>query len=368
MRIAFLVVKNIACGGGIEKYTLELGSRLVKRGHEVTVYSMRHYGDVQDNHHGMRIISVPCLHVKTLEKGSAALAALYKSVISRKFDILHFHTIPAGTWVGLARFFGKKCVLQWHGLEWKRSRFGSLGSKTALFLERMVMKLNISFTAVSKTQCNYFREHYAKDVKYIPTGASVKCQAEPREIFKLGLEPQKYILFASRLVREKGIQYLLPAFRRIDTPFKLVIAGDVPGETKFKEELLQLANNDKRILFPGFVQGRLLDELFSHALVYTQPSDIEGLSIALLEAMSYGCPCLVSDIPENLEAIGDVGWHFRSANIDSLNKQLSWMLNNPDALAIIKRKGKERIREKYSWDKIAESFEVLYQEVLDGHC
>lgn len=365
MRIAFLVVKNIARGGGIEKYTCELGSRLVKKGHQVIVYSMKHYGNVVSEYEGMEIVPVPSFKGKTLEKGTTALFALFKSLRS-KHDILHFHTIPAATWIGLAKLIKKKCVLQWHGLEWKRSRFSSLSSKIALMLEKKVMRLNVNHTAVSKTQCSYFKDIYGVDVKYIPAGADIKLKPEPKEILRVNLEPNNYILFASRLVREKGAHYLIPAFRKLKTDCRLVIAGDVPGEDDYKSELMALADNDPRIIFPGFVTGRLLDELFSHCLIYTQPSEIEGLSIALLEAMSYGCPCLVSNIPENLEAIGNVGWSFESKNVYSLHDKLDELINSKQKLAAAGGYGKERVQEHYSWDSIADKFEDFYKRVLDN--
>ena len=156
MKISFLVVKNINKGGGIEKYTLELGSRLVKKGHQVTVYSMKHYGDIETVVNGMNVVPVPCLHFSSLEKTSAAFAATLKEIIKKQHDILHFHTIPAGIFLKLPKLLGRKCVLQWHGLEWKRSRFSSINCKLAYGMEKMVMRNDICFTAVSHVQCEYF--------------------------------------------------------------------------------------------------------------------------------------------------------------------------------------------------------------------
>ena len=364
MDIAFIVVKNISRGGGIEKYTLELGSRLVKRGHDVTVYSMDHYGEKMSECAGMKIQYVSSIKGRVLEKGASAFFAFLKAV-RHGHDIFHFHTIPAGTWIGLARLLNKKCVLQWHGLEWKRSRFGSLSSKIALMLERYVIKQKVYFTAVSKVQCKYFLDTYGIDVKYIPTGADIKIKPEPHEIFSLGLEPDKYLLFASRLVREKGAHYLIPAFKAIDTDYKLVIAGDVPNEDGYKKGLHDLADGDERIVFPGFVEGRLLEELFSHCYLYVQPSDIEGLSIALLEAMSYGCRCLVSDIPENQEALGDVGRTFEKGDIESLSTEIRNMLDSKNSMQVVSENARKRVQGNYSWDLVADEFELLYSSMLE---
>ncbi|MHC4123596.1 MAG: glycosyltransferase family 4 protein [Planctomycetota bacterium] len=367
MKIAFLVVKNIARGGGIEKYTWELGRRLVARGNEVTVYSMKHYHDEPKESNGIRVIKVPFLPFRTTEKITASASAAFYSFLASKPDIVHFHSVAAGTFAWMLRLRKLACVLQMHGLEWKRCRWGRIGSSALRFLEHSSLKQATVCTAVSKVQCDFIKARYGIDMKYIPTGTDIREKRPPREIYKLGLEPKQYILFASRLVREKGAQYLVRAFRKLDTDIKLVIAGDAPGEGKFKKELFQLADNDKRILFPGWVQGRLLDELFSHALVYVQPSVVEGLSISLLEAMSYDNPCLVSDIPENLEAVGDAGFVFRNRDVDSLYEKLKWILENRHEATAVGFKGRERVRKYYSWDNITDEFEQLYMDVLNGN-
>jgi len=166
-------------------------------------------------------------------------------------------------------------------------------------------------------------------------------------------------------VREKGAHYLIPAFRKLDTDFKLVMAGDVKGEKTYKAELQELAGGDERILFPGFVEGRALEELFSNAACYVQPSELEGLSIALMEAMSYGCPCLASDIPENREAIGDVGRTFKNADIDDLSVQLGLLCDTAHSIEAGER-ARERVRKNYSWDLIADEFERFYLGLLDS--
>jgi len=364
MKIAFCVLKNITHGGGIEKYTLELGSRLAARGHQITVYCMSHYGKVSDVVRGMRVIGVPSFPFRSMEKFSSAASAAIYSIFNTKPDIAHFHSVAAGSFAWLSRIRGLPCVLQMHGLEWKRSRWGFMGSTILRLLEKSALKQTKICTAVSKTQCDYFIRKHGIQMKYIPPGADIKEKVTPQEIFKIGLKPKSYILFASRLVREKGAHYLIPAFRRLKTDCKLIIAGDVNGENHYKKDLHKLAANDSRIIFPGFVRGRLLEELFSHTLIYVHPSDLEGLSIALLEAMSYGNCCLVSDIPENLEAIGDTGFHFTSKNVDSLEQQLNWLLRHPQDVAAVSMRAKERVRLHYSWEIVTEQIEDLYLSVL----
>jgi glycosyltransferase involved in cell wall biosynthesis len=368
VRIAFLAVKNITGGGGIEKYTSELGSRLVQRGHEVTVYTMRHYGDVPERYLGMRIVSVPSFAAPCLQKLSCSAAAAINSSWKEKYDIVHFHTVASGAFAWLPRLRGAKCVLQVHGLglEWKRKRWGMLTWSVVKILEKLALSQSHIYTAVSRTQCAFYQKQRGIEMQYIPTAADVKPKPEAKEIYQLGLEPNKYIFFACRLVPEKGVHYLVSAFRRLDTDMKLVIAGDTQRATEYRKKVFELAGDDSRILFPGFVKGPLLEELFSHCYVYVQPSEAEGLSLSILEAMSYGNCCLVSDIPANLEAIGDAGFHFSNRNVNDLADHLRWLLEHSEEVASVNVGAKERIRQHYSWQSISEQIEKLYLSILNG--
>lgn len=364
MRIAYSVVKNIRRGGGIEKYTLELGRRLVARGHEVTVFSMGHYGAFESSLEGMRIVRVPAMRGAATEKLSAGASAGLSLFCQReRFDIAHCHSVAAGAFGLLPRLRGSRTVLQMHGVEWQRSRWSNLGITVLRTLEQVSLHSHHAYTAVSKTQCEFYRDHYGIDMQYIPTGAEIHAPVEPQQILEMGLAPRRYVLFASRLVREKGAHYLIDAFRKLDTDCHLVIAGDAAGEEDYKGELRELAGGDLRIVFPGYVEGRRLHELFSHAAVYVQPSEIEGLSIALLEAMSYGSCCLVSDIPENQEAIGGCGVTFKNRNAADLQAQLAELLDDPARCAALGEQARDRVRQHYSWDQITDGFEAMYKNL-----
>ena len=352
-------------GGGIEKYTREVATRLVRRGHTVTVYSMKHHGPPLTNTEGIRIVYVPCFKHSSTEKITASAAAALMELFGRdKTDIVHLHSVAAGAFAYIPKLRGISTILQMHGVEWQRSRWSKFGQGTLKYLEKVSIRNASALTAVSKTQCDFYKREYGIQMSYIPTGADLKESPSALEILKLGLQPNKYILFASRLVREKGAHYLISAFKKLDTDCLLVIAGDAKGEEPYKDELRALAENDPRILFPGFVHGRLLDELFSHARLYVQPSEIEGLSIALLEAMSYGNACLVSDIPENLEAIGETGFNFISKNVEDLTKQMQKALSDPKKLLDTGKLAQIRVRDSYSWDRITDQLEEIYRNCL----
>ena len=164
-------------------------------------------------------------------------------------------------------------------------------------------------TAVSRVLQDYFRQVYRCGLSYIPNGVALQQSLAPDWLLDHGIVPRRYVLFAARLVEEKGAHFLIEAFRGLESDLQLVIAGDAAHMEQYKERLATLAEGDPRIVFTGFLTGKPLAELFSNAYLFCLPSTLEGLPIALLEAMNYGNCCLVSDIPENLEAIGNAGFH-----------------------------------------------------------
>jgi glycosyltransferase involved in cell wall biosynthesis len=230
----------------------------------------------------------------------------------------------------------------------------------------MAVRQAVAISAVSRRQCAYFREQYDCNVEYIPTATIIPRRMAPNNILKRGLVPGRYFLFTSRLVHEKGVHTLIKAFKQIKTNMRLVIAGDCDGGEIYKHQLWDLAYGDDRIIFTGYIEGELLAELFSNAYVYVQPSTVEGLSIALLEAMSYGRCCLVSDIPENLEPLDGTGYSFRVNSVQDLGTKLRWLLENPHHVHSVGAKAMEHVRSEYSWDFVTDKMEDFYHRTLSG--
>jgi glycosyltransferase involved in cell wall biosynthesis len=213
-------------------------------------------------------------------------------------------------------------------------------------------------------QKKYYEEKFNRPVHYIPTGVNKVDLRKPDWIIEQGLEPNRYILFAARLVEEKGVHFLVEAFRPIDTNMKVVIAGDAAHSESYKSKIRQMVNGDRRFLFPGFVSGIPLEELFSHAYLFCLPSTLEGLPIALLEAMSYGNCCVASDIPENLEALKNLGYLFESRNAKDLNRVLIDLIQHPEKAERMKQIAKKYVLENYSWDEVTDKMERLYISLL----
>lgn len=364
MKIAYVALKGMPLGGGIEKYTEEVGSRLAKKGHEIIVYTMSHYGAMDGKYKGMRIRTVPTIKSKSLEKLVASLVSSLYLILENDVDIVHMHAFGPAMFGFIPRLMHRKVVAQGHGLEWKRSKWGLAGRLFLKLSEWPSVMFPHALTAVSRVQVEYIHERYAKACIYIPTGVNPPDIQAPDLIREYGLAGNDYILFAARLVREKGTHYLIEAFNRINTDMKLVIAGDAEYEKTYKNELKRLAKDNENIIFTGFVTGKKLHELFSNCYLFVLPSEIEGLPIALLEAMSYGNCALVSDISENLEALYGFGHTFRSKDISDLANKLKHLISTPMDVDRFKDIARNHVLENYSWDSIADKFDIFYKSLL----
>jgi glycosyltransferase involved in cell wall biosynthesis len=364
MNIAYIVLKGMPVGGGIEKYTEEIGTRLAARGHRIIVYTMKHYGTTEGLYKGMILRTVPAVRKKSMEKLMASFTSMMEQCVRGDADIYHFHAYGPAMLSFIPKMLGAKIILQGHGIEWQRSRWGPLGRLFLRMTEWPSVILPHMLTVVSRVQQEYLRKKYDRDSVYIPTGINPPRLEKPDLINQLGLRGNDFILFAARLVREKGAHYLIEAYKKLKTDLKLVIAGDVEHEEEYKAGLYKLAEGNPNIIFTGFVRGQLLAELFSNCYLFVLPSELEGLSIALLEAMSYGNCCLVSDIPENLEALNGHGYSFRSKSAADLADKMEYLIGNPGDVEAVKEPAKNYVLENHSWDNIALQFESVYRELL----
>jgi glycosyltransferase involved in cell wall biosynthesis len=277
---------------------------------------------------------------------------------------VHVHAVGPSLFSLFPRLKGIPTVVQTHGLEWKRDKWGVVG-KTFLWLaDYSVAYFPNKATAVSKVQKNYFEKKFGREVVYIPNGVSPVDRRPPEWLLKHGLWPGRYILFAARLVPEKGAHFLIEAFRKMKTDMRLVIAGDAAHAEAYKSRLRSLTADDERIYFAGFVTGEPLEELFSNAYLFCLPSTLEGLPVALLEAMNYGNCCVSSDIPENIEAVEDHGFTFRNRDAGDLRRVLTDLIAHPQKVHEKKSSALEHVRQNYSWDRVADQMESLYLSLL----
>lgn len=369
MKIAMIGHKRIPSReGGIEVVVEELSTRLVKKGHIVDVYN-RKGNNIQDanadkdkrkltEYKGVNIKTIPTLKKKGLEALVYSFFATIKALFG-KYDVIHYHAEGPAAMLWLPHFFRIRTVVTIHGLDWQRAKWGGFAKKYLKFGEKISAKYADKIIVLSKNMQDYFIKEYKRETEFIPNGIEKPEYKKPEIIKKrYNLEKDSYILYLGRIVPEKGIHYLLDAFKEIDTTKKLVIAGGASHTNEYLEEIRKKAKEDNRVIMTGFVQGQELEELFSNCLAYCLPSDIEGMPLSLLEAMSYGKMCIVSNIPENMEVIGDNAIPFEAGNINKLKYKLENVIN--EKIKINTDKIQEHILEICDWDAVVTKTERLY--------
>lgn len=371
LKIAMLGHKRIPSReGGVEIVVEELAVRMVREGNKVTCINRRGHhvsGSQYDTeglteYKGIRLKTVPTID----RKGLAAMTASFTGAVYAafgKFDIVHFHAEGPCATLWIPKLFGKTCIATIHGLDHQRKKWGKLAREYILIGERCAVKYADEIIVLSKDVQDYFWETYRRKTVFIPNGVNIPEKRTPDIINKkYSLEKDGYILYLGRLVPEKGITYLIEAFKQIKTDKKLVIAGGSSDTQEFAEKLKLLAKDDNRIIFTGFVQGRELEELYSNAYIYTLPSDLEGMPLSLLEAMSYGNCCLISDIHECTDVVEDRAVSFKKSNINDLKEKLEMLCCDSDKVEKIKVGVAEFICQKYNWDNIVDRTIALYRK------
>lgn len=356
--------------GGVEIVVEELCSRMVAQWHNVTCYNRGGHhvsGSEYDSkqlkeYKGIRLKTVPTIEKKGLAAVSSSFFAALCCAFGR-YDIVHIHAEGPAFFAWLPKLFGKKVIVTIHGLDWQREKWKSgFGSKFIHHGEKNAVKYADEIIVLSKGVQDYFEKEYGRKTVFIPNGVNrPKIQEAELITEKYGLEKDSYILFLGRLVPEKGIRYLVEAFKNVKTDKKQVIAGGSSDTDSFMNELKDLAKDDDRIIFTGFVQGQILKELYSNAYVYTLPSDLEGMPLSLLEAMSYGNCCLVSNIPECTEVVEDKALVFKKSDVNDLFTKIQKACDYPEMITKIKEQATDFIFRKYNWDFVTKETMNLYR-------
>lgn len=358
--------------GGVEIVVDELSTRLVQKGYFVDAYNRSGYhvsGREFDEkrgkiYNGIRLFTIPTFKSSKLNAIVYSLLATIRSLFGG-YGIYHYHAEGPCAMLWIPKLFGRKVVATIHGLDWQRSKWGNFAAKVLKFGEKQAAKHADAVIVLSKNVQRYFKEIYGRDTVYIPNGIScpvIKPAEKIKE--KWGLEKDGYILFLARLVPEKGVHYLIEAYQQLQTDKRLVIAGGNSHSTEYVAHIHEAAAADDRIIMTGFVQGQELEELYSNAYLFVLPSDIEGMALGLLEAMSYGNCCLVSDIPENTEVVEDKAVSFKKADVSSLRKELEFLLNHREVVDAYRKESRDYICSKYDWDSVTEKTIEIYEQVM----
>jgi len=366
MKIAYLNTLGIpARYRGFETCVEEVATRLVRKGHKVTVYCGSSSSSRPRSYKGVDLAYVPRSSNKFIDYPTRSLLSTFDAM-SKDFDILHYYGTDSSIFTVLPRALSKKkLVMSLDGLAWNRSSYPKW-VQTALRASSWLPLYIPDATIVDSLHVReWYRRAYGKAPTYIPYGAEVSPRGADIDVLrKFDVEPDKYALFVGALVREKGVHHLIRAFNELgaDSNLKLVIVGGNPYSTSYETSLRKMAGNNVRFL--GYVYGYDLEHLLKGAYLYVTASELEGTSPALLSAMGFGNCVVVSDILENLETIGDSGVSFRNMDSQDLRVKILHLLCNPDTVHNYREKAVQRVAKLYSWDSVAERTERLYLSLI----
>lgn len=372
LKIAHFGQKNcMTTEGGIEVVVAELAKRQAALRHDVTCYnrSGHHVSGAEFDvpkvrqWNGIRMKYVPTIQGKGLSAVSASFFASLACALG-PYDIVHIHAEGPAYFAWLPKLFGKKVITEIHGLDWKRAKWGSgLGARFIKKGERNAVRYSNQIIVLSRNMQKYFENEYGRKTVVIPNGICRPERHDADVIFKeYGLKEKEYILFLSRLVKEKGADYLIEAYKQLKTVKKLVIAGGTSDSDGYVRMLKASCDGNDKIIFTGFVSGEKLQELYSNAYLYVLPSDLEGMPITLLEAMSYGNCCVVSDISECMEVVEDKAVVFRKGNMEDLRDKLQELCDNPQKVGAYRERAADYICGKYNWNQVTNRILMLYGE------
>lgn len=371
MKIAMIGHKRIPSReGGVEIVVEELSVRFAALGHKVVAYNRKGHhvsGSEFDKtsrkeYKGVKLKTVFTLQAKAFNALIYSFLAAVRASFSR-FDVVHIHAEGPAVMTLIPKLFGKRVIVTIHGLDWKRSKWGGFSTKYLKLGEKIAAKHADEVIVLSKNVQEYFRTEYNRETLFIPNGIT-KPEIKPVNIIKdsFGLDENGYILYLGRLVPEKCVHLLIEAYKTLNTDKKLVIAGGSSHTDEYAQNLRTLADGDGRIIFTGFVEGETLEELYSNAYIYCLPSNLEGMPLSLLEALSYGNCCLISDIAECTEVCGDKAEVFKCDDTDDLREKLRGLLADESKVNAMKAEASDYVCAKYNWDNIAEQTLRAYEK------
>jgi glycosyltransferase involved in cell wall biosynthesis len=359
LRIAAFGFRSLpprAGAAGADKFALEMFTRLAAAGHHVVAYS-RVYPDQADevphDFHGVRVIPFRTVGGKGFDTLLHSARATWDIIRHNRADIVHIQNGGNSIFAIPLRLAGKRTFLSQDGVDWERAKWPWY-AKLYLWLSQFVtahVHTGVIFDNVFAQDAfeKKFRRHYT----FIPFGADVHYDGSGEAVLdELRLEKDGYFLFVGRFIRDKGLQYLIPAFQKLKTDKKLVLVGGSPNPSPFEAEMRAAAANDKRIVFPGYVYGARTHALMKHAYAYIQPSDVEGLSPVILEAAYLGAPIICSDIVQNKYAMREAARYFRASDTDDLAKVLDEAVRETADLKALAVKGQSEVERRFSWNNL----------------
>lgn len=371
MKIVYIGQKGIpATWGGVEQHVEKLSRRVAASGNDVIVYNRPHYASEEKaneyvkNTKRLRAITLRSLPTKHFDAIVHTAIATMHAIWKENPDIYHYQGVGPSLLSFLPRLFRPhaRVITTFHSPDRLHQKWNWFAQWVLTVAEWTALHFAHKTVTVSHALQDYASETYGVTPAYIPNGVEIPQNRKPSLMnAEYGLEGNDYILVVSRLVRHKGIHYLIDAFKWMDTDKKLVIVGGSAQTDDYVSELHEMATDDDRIIFTGYQTGQMLEELFSNCYMYVQPSESEGLSISVLEAASYGAAILASDIPANSEIVRGKGFEFQNTNVSDLRVKLEQLLDNPEAIETAGRELRRHIIRAYNWETITDDTVSVYE-------
>ncbi len=364
MRIAFIGTRGVPANyGGFETFVEQLGARLADRGHYITVYCRNaYYEELLTSYRGMHLVHLSGIHTKHLDSISHSAKASIHSVRQRN-DLALYCGSGSSPLCWIPRLGGAKVVLNPDGLEWQRAKWGRAARLYLRVAEQFAARIPHCLVADSNVIRDYYRERYGRESRFVAYGADRIPRGTNRELLEsLGVEPEKYFLFVSRLEPENNAHLVVKAFEQVNTDMTMMMVGDAPFANEYIAQLK--STSDNRIKFPGAIYGTEYDALRANAYVYVNAMEVGGTHPAILEAMGAGNCVLVSDIAYNTEAVADAGAHFKNRDVDDLAANMQELIDDPERVRQLGKLAAERAETCYDWDKITDDYECCFNEII----
>ena len=358
MRIAILGTRGIPANyGGFETFTEHLSTRLVARGHEVTVYCRSHYVSPRElEFQGVHLKVLPTVRHKYFDTVvHTFLSALH--AMPRRYDAALICNAANAPFASILRLTGTPVALNVDGLEHKRKKWNAIARNYYLLAEKLATILPTETVTDARVIQEYYQARYRVSSTMIAYGAEVERRPDPT-VRRWRVEPNRYVLYVSRLEPENNAQMVIEAFKRVRTAHKLLIVGDAPYARDYIHDLKARARRDKRIVFTGFVFGRDYRALQQNAYCYIHATEVGGTHPALLEAMGFGNCVLTLAAPENIEAVGDAGIPYTDEN--DLAEKLQRVLRDGSLVQSYRNRAQARVQEMYDWDYVVDRYEDLF--------
>jgi glycosyltransferase involved in cell wall biosynthesis len=350
--------------GGFETCAEEIGKRLVKKGHQVTVYCRKsYYDDDLESYLGMKRVCLPNLKSKSLDTMSHTLISSFHAVF-KEYDVCMVFNAANSPFIIPLRLLGKKIALNTDGLEWKRSKWGILGRSFYQISEKISCIIANRIVTDSKGMQDYYLDKFNADSTEIAYGAPIQNSTSPDKLCDFGIEPKKYFLQITRFEPENHPLLTIRTFRKLKTDMKLVLVGGNPYPNDYTKAMEREATEN--VILPGYIYDQgILRELWCNCLAYIHGNSVGGTNPALLQTMASGCFTISIDVNFNHDVLDDCGIYFDN-NEESLAEKMNWALDHEDELESYGKKAQTRIKEHYTWDKIADQYERLFYELHSG--